>query len=81
MTKTVRTEPDPVIIPEYHSDLGDGPMTEEVQPTRATTVQEQGIGPRTPYPTGSPPDPDQAKKDHPVPNEGSQPVKDEESFT
>lgn len=32
-------------------------MTEEVPAERAETIQEQGIGPKDPYPTGNPPDP------------------------
>jgi len=70
-----RAKDDPVVLPEYHEDLGDGPMTDEVWPERVKTIKEEGIGPRTPYPTGNPPDPDQKRKVK-VPNEGAQPVKD-----
>jgi hypothetical protein len=37
--------------------VSDNPqMTEEVQPEPVVTIQDQGIGPQDPYPTGSPPD-------------------------
>lgn len=50
-------------------------MTEEVQADRAETIQEQGIGPKDPYPTGSPPDP---KAPSSGPNQyGEQKIKDE----
>lgn len=39
--------------------------TEERTSERAQTVQEQGIGPRDPYPTGSPPDPNAPDSDNP----------------
>lgn len=51
-------------------------MTEEVQSDRATTVQEQGIGPRDPYPTGNPPDPTAPSSG---PNQyGEQKIKDDD---
>jgi hypothetical protein len=40
---------------------GVGPVTPaEVSPGPAETIEAQGIGPRTPYPTGSPPPPSEA---------------------
>jgi len=53
-------------------------MTEEVHITeRAATVQEQGIGPRDPYPVGNPPDPTEPNTDNPQ-QYGAQPVKDDD---
>ena len=41
--------------------MGVGPITPpEVEPVPVETIQEQGIGPRTPYPTGDPPPPSES---------------------
>lgn len=81
-TVTIDTQPEPtadtpadapVVVPD---EEGTDPkqMTEEVQASRAETVQEQGIGPRDPYPVGNPPDP--TKPDPNNPNSfGAQPIK------
>jgi hypothetical protein len=61
--------PDVSVTPEGEDDLKDVStselpdyegtpavqMTEEIWPDRVVTIQEQGIGPKDPYPTGDPP--------------------------
>ena len=63
-TKHTTADPAPATtaLPEeaYQSEQvkgGPDPISAEVEPEVVETVQAQGIGPRDPYPTGSPPDP------------------------
>jgi hypothetical protein len=45
---------------EQEKTPGVGPISEPVEPVEPVeTIQQQGIGPRDPYPTGNPPDPEE----------------------
>jgi hypothetical protein len=51
------TAPKPILRDDLKpADQGKtGPLSPAVEPTRAKTVEEEGIGARDPYPEGSPP--------------------------
>jgi hypothetical protein len=60
---TKKTTSDPLVTDPF--DTSDAPapseperLTPEVEPEVVETIQSQGIGPRDPYPTGSPPSPE-----------------------
>lgn len=59
-----------------NSPADDAVKTEEKHPEKVETIQEQGIGPRDPYPTGNPPA--QPGPDDDGPNQGTHAVKTEE---
>jgi hypothetical protein len=43
-----------------NKSLGVGPLTRTEPPPPAETIEDLGIGPRTPYPTGNPPPPSES---------------------
>jgi hypothetical protein len=51
------TAPKPILPDDLKPADGGktGPVGKAVQPTRATTIEEEGIGDRDPYPEGNPP--------------------------
>lgn len=63
--------PAPADVPESDPKQ----LTEEKHPEKVETIQDQGIGPRDPYPTGNPPAQPGGKDGGP--NEGTQAVKKE----